>query len=476
MMLAWDLPDPPPQRRPPRVVVAGLAGDSGKTLVSLGLILLAAERSFEVQGFKKGPDYIDPAWLRWAAGRPARNLDTYLMGFEKPLDSFLRHAQPAGLNVIEGNRGLFDGVDAHGSHSTAELAKTLRAPVLLVLNATKVTRTAAAFVLGCQYLDPKLRLAGVVLNRVGTARQERVLREAIEAASGVPVVGTLPRARDEALLPSRHLGLVIPEEHPDIDKVRAGVLELVKDHLDFPAIEAIAREAPPLPPPAAAPPDIPDGRGLRIAYLSDAAFTFYYPENLEALAAAGAELAPVRAMEGTGFPPDIHALYIGGGFPETHGARLAASRRFLESLRHRATDGLPIYAECGGLMVLARAVHWRGERFPMAGVLPFEVEVRDRPQGHGYAELRVDRGNPFYPSGVVLRGHEFHYSRVIPAETLPETACAVMRGTGAYDFRDGVVVGQTFAAYTHVHALATPEWAAALLDAARRRRDRPRGG
>jgi cobyrinic acid a,c-diamide synthase len=450
-------------------VIAGLAGDSGKTLVSLGLLFLAAGRGLAVQGFKKGPDYIDAAWLRWAAGRPARNLDTYLMGFEKPVHSFLRHAQPGGLNVIEGNRGLFDGVDAHGSHSTAELAKALRAPVLLVLNATKVTRTAAAFVLGCQYLDTKLRLAGVILNRVGTVRQERLLREAIESASGVPVVGILPRATDEALLPSRHLGLVIPEEHPDIERVRAGVLELVKDHLDFPAIEAIAREAPPLPPPATAPAELPNGRGLRIAYLSDAAFTFYYPENLEALAAAGAELAPVRALEGTGLPPHIHALYIGGGFPETHGARLAASGRFLESLRRAAADGLPIYAECGGLMVLARAVHWHSQRFPMAGVLPFEVEVCDRPQGHGYADLLVDRGNPFYPPGVMLRGHEFHYSRVIPAETLPDTACAVTRGTGVYDFRDGVVVGQTFAAYTHVHALATPEWTAALLGAARRR-------
>jgi len=451
----------------PRLTVAGLGGDSGKTLLSLGLLLLARKHGLPVRGYKKGPDYIDAAWLRWAAEHPARNLDTYLMGFDKPVTSFVRHAAADGLNVIEGNRGLFDGSDPRGTHSTAELAKALDAPVILILNATKVTRTAAAFVLGCQYLDRKLRIAGVVLNRVATARQEAVLREAIESASGVPIVGVIPRGRGGRLLPGRHLGLVTPEEHPQIEEVRENVLELVDGHLDWEQLMTLAQGARALPKSGVAEPPAADGSGLRIGYLSDSAFTFYYPENLEALEDAGAQLVPISALSASEVPAAIDALYIGGGFPETHGAALAGNRTFLASLRGRAEAGLPVYAECGGLMLLSRAIHWNGERREMSGVMPFEVEVRRRPQGHGYADITVDRPNPFYPEGAKLRGHEFHYSRVLPSGGLPPTACAVTRGTGCYDKRDGAVVNNVWASYTHIHALATPEWAPALLTAAR---------
>ena len=453
----------------PRVVVAGLAGDSGKTFVALGFLLLAKEQGLAVRGFKKGPDYIDAAWLTWAAGHPARNLDTYLMGFERPVASFARHAAPDGLNVIEGNRGLFDGADARGTHSTAELAKILGAPVVLVLNATKVTRTAAAFVLGCQYLDPKLRLAGVILNRVGTRRQESVLREAIESASGVPVLGVIPKAGDAALLPGRHLGLVTPAEHPRIAEVQRNVLELVRDNVDLDRLLEVARQAPP-PRPAEQVRGATD-EPVRIGYLRDSAFTFYYPENLEALEAAGAALVPISSLKAPRLPEGLDALYIGGGFPETHGARLSANTAFLIALQAAASRGLAIYAECGGLMLLARAIHWDGRRYPMAGVLPFEVEVRARPEGHGYCSLTVDRTNPFFPEGAVLRGHEFHYSRVLPRSGLPPTACRVDRGTGCYAGRDGVIVGNVWASYTHLHALATPEWAKGLIAAGRRTRN-----
>ncbi len=451
--------------------MAGLAGDSGKTLVSLGLLLAAREAGFPVAAFKKGPDYIDAAWLRWASGRQARNLDSYLMGFEKCAASFVRHSAREGLNVIEGNRGLFDGADPEGTHSTAELAKLLGAPVLLILNATKVTRTAAAFVLGCQYLDPKLHVSGVILNRVGTVRQERILREAIENASGVPVLGVLPKVRPERVLPGRHLGLITPAEHPRIGEVEANVLTLVRDNVDFDRILEIARSTPPLPEPPVDRAPLPDGSGVRIGFVTDSAFTFYYPENLEAIEASGAQLVPVSPLESSGLPPELHALYMGGGFPETHGLRLSENRAFLRSLRETALAGLPVYAECGGLMLLARAIRWKGERYEMAGVLPVEVEVTARPQGHGYTELTVDRPNPFYPVGLRFRGHEFHYSRIVPGEEMPAAACAVTRGAGSYDFRDGLVVENTFAAYTHVHALATPEWAAGLLGAARRYAD-----
>ena len=451
----------------PRVVVAGISGDSGKTLISLGLLLLAREAGLPVAAFKKGPDYIDAAWLTWAAQRSCRHLDVYLMGSQVALGSFWAHAESAGLNVIEGNRGLYDGFDAHGTHSTAELAKLLRAPVVLVLNATKMTRTGAALVLGCQKLDPAVAIAGVILNQVSSRRHEAVIREAVETSCGVPVVGVIPRAKGDALLPGRHLGLVTPEEHPGIAVLRHNLLSVIQDHLDVNRILQIARSAPALAQARAPETVATDGRGLRIGYLKDSAFTFYYPENLEALERSGAALVPVSALSGAQLPDDLDALYIGGGFPETHGATLATNQSFLNSVARAAAGGLPIYAECGGLMLLARAIMWRGQRYPMTGVLPVAVEMCDKWQGHGYTQMTVDTPNPFFRVGLDLRGHEFHYSRILPDGDHPPTACAVTRGSGSYPGREGIICKNVWASYAHLHALATPEWAPGLLAAAR---------
>lgn len=450
----------------PRVVIAGLSGDSGKTVVSLALLLAARQRGLPVKAFKKGPDYIDAAWLTWASGQPARNLDSFLMGFDRAAGSFQRHAAPEGLNLVEGNRGLYDGADAQGTHSTAELAKALQAPVILVLNATKLTRTAAALVLGCQKLDPEVRIAGVVLNQVAGIRHERVLREAVETVCGVRVLGVLPRASGDSPIPGRHLGLVTPQEHCEIEGLERNLVALTRNRLDFDALWSLARDTPFLQAPTPEEP-APDGHGLIIGCVRDSAFTFYYPDNLEALTRAGAELVPVSALTDTALPPELDALYIGGGFPETHGPRLAANAPFLEALRAAARSGLPIYAECGGLMLLAQHIAWERERFRMAGVLPFGVEVCRQPQGHGYTVLEVDTPNPFFPIGLTLRGHEFHYSRILLEGSPPPTACAVRRGSGCYLRRDGVATGNVWASYTHLHALATPEWAQGLLGAAR---------
>jgi cobyrinic acid a,c-diamide synthase len=451
----------------PRLVIAGLSGESGKTLVSTALLLECRRPGLPVRAFKKGPDYIDAAWLEWASGQPARNLDTYLMGFERAVDSFTGNAVVDGLNLVEGNRGLYDGLDARGTHSTAELAKALRAPVVLVLNATKVTRTAAALVLGCQRLDPAVLIGGVVLNQIGGARHERVVREAIESACGIPVVGVVPRLADGVLLPERHLGLVTPQEHPDRESLAENLIGQVGARLDFDRLLAMARAAPALAATPAAAPASSEGSGLTLGYLHDSAFNFYYPENLEALEKTGATLVAISGLTADSLPPGLDALYIGGGFPETHAAALGRNSGFLASLREAAGAGLPIYAECGGLMYLSRAMRWRGEWFPMAGVLPFEVEVCGAPQGHGYVELEVDRPNPFFPTGVRLRGHEFHYSRILADGGDPPTACAVLRGAGCGAGRDAVVTETVWAAYTHLHALATPEWARAMVRAAR---------
>jgi cobyrinic acid a,c-diamide synthase len=452
---------------PPRLVVAGLGGDSGKTLVSLAVLASARASGLDICAFKKGPDYIDAAWLGWAAGRPARNLDTYLMGVPGVQQVFARHATGAALAVVEGNRGLYDGADAEGTHSTAELAKALVAPILLVVNATKVTRTLAACVAGCQAFDPDVRIAAVVLNRVAGPRHERIIRDAIESRCRVPVVGVLPRLADDSLLHSRHLGLVPPPEFPGLADLDSRLLHEIGSRLDIPAILGIARRAPASRWVVNVDRPADGGAGLRIGYLQDSAFTFYYPENLECLEAAGATLVPISSLTAHALPPGLHALYIGGGFPETHAAAIAANRTFLDDLRRRAQAGLPIYAECGGLMLLAQSLRQGDCVSPMAGVLPCDIELCAGPQGHGYAELVVDTPNPFFPVGLALRGHEFHYSRLVAAAAPPRTACVVSRGAGSVAGRDAIVVHQVWAAYTHLHATSTPEWARGLLGAAR---------
>jgi len=446
-----------------------MSGDSGKTCLAAGLLLWLRDRALEVRAFKKGPDYIDAAWLAWASGERARNLDSYLMGFDGCRAAFVRGASRDGLNIVEGNRGLYDGADPDGTHSTAELAIALQAPVVLVVNASKVTRTAAAAILGCQTLDPRVRIGGVILNQVSGSRHEQVIRQAIAAICRVPVLGALPRARRDLLLPARHLGLLPPCEHRRLDEVRANLLDLVRQGLDLAGLQELAASAPALdigrPEPAAT----ADAHGLRIGVLQDSAFSFYYPENLEVLERSGASIVPLSPLTAPALPEDLDALYIGGGFPETHGAALSSNREFLAALSSAARDGLPVYAECGGLMLLGRAIRWQGARHPMAAVFPFEVEVLPSPQGHGYVDLLVDRPNPFYAPGLRIRGHEFHYSRIIPEGVPPPDACAVLRGTGCGNRRDGLLYENVWASYTHIHALGTPQWAPGLIDAARRR-------
>ena len=447
------------QLRTPRLVVAGLSGDGGKTLVSLGLCRALAGRHRVVQAFKKGPDYIDAAWLTAATGRPCRNLDPYLMD-ESAIGRAVTAAADADFLLVEGNRGLFDGVDAAGSHSTATLAKLLGAPVVLVINVTKMTRTAAAAVLGSIHLDPDLNLAGVILNRVGTARQERVIREAIETATGVPVVGAIPRLRGEDPLPNRHLGLVTAVEHPRREEAIDRAAAVVAENVDLQQIETIAAAAPEV---ALEVSDVRLGRArVAIGYFSDEAFSFYYPENLEALEAAGARLVAVSPSGDTALP-EVDGLYIGGGFPEVHATRLAENRGFAQSVKEHIARGLPVYAECGGLMYLARELRVGDVVHPMAGVLDLAIEQTDRPQGHGYETIVIDRANPFYPVGTELKGHEFHYSKISSGVDLAATVGAVTRGSGTGSDRDGIVIGRVWASYLHVHASASPDWATGFL-------------
>jgi cobyrinic acid a,c-diamide synthase len=446
----------------PRLVVAGLAGDSGKTLVTLGLVRAFRSRGLAVSPFKKGPDYIDAAWLGLAAHRPGRNLDTFLMSPEA-IGEGLARGTPADLLLVEGNRGVFDGFDAEGSHSTAELAKRLASPVVLVLDVTKMTRTAAALVKGCAALDPRLNLAAVVLNRVGTLRQERLIRKAIAQVSGPPVMGAIPRHEGDPL-PGRHLGLVTAIEHPRREEAVDRVAQLVQDHTDLEGLLDVARSAP-----EAMFPEWPRstaGSPVRIGIFRDEALNFYYPENLEALEGAGAVPVFISLLQDRTLP-DVDALYFGGGFPEVYVDRLAGNIPMREAVRNAAAGGMPVYAECGGLMFLARELIVDGVPRPMAGVLDLVVEQKTRPQGHGYVEAEVHGDNPFFTKGTVLRGHEFHYSRVVAGDDANATTLKLRRGRGLGAGWDGLVKGNIWASYLHVHALGTPAWAPAFVSLAR---------
>jgi len=458
----------------PRLLVAGLSGGSGKTIVSLGVVGAWRREGLTIAPFKKGPDYIDAAWLTRAAARPCRNLDLFMQPPDIIRASFATAAGEADMAVIEGNRGLYDGLDSTGSCSSAELAKLLDVPVILVVDCTKVTRTVAAQVLGCQRLDPGVEIAGVVLNRVAGPRHRQVIEESIADICGLPVLGAVPRLREDPL-PERHLGLVPPPEHGAEDDALGQVAGLAGDHLDLEAIRDLAGAAGAFDVPeadagGAALPVAGAGENIRIGVFHDAAFQFYYPENLEALSREGAELIDVSPIHDRDLP-EVEALYIGGGFPETLAPALAANESFKRSLGEKVAAGLPVYAECGGAVYLGRTLHYEGSAWPMAGIMEIDFIFSPRPQGHGYVELETAGENPFFPSGEILRGHEFHYTGVKgDSYTGLPFAFRVMRGHGFDGERDGLCCRNVLATYTHLHALGSPAWAPGLVRAALRYR------
>ncbi|MFZ0610700.1 MAG: cobyrinate a,c-diamide synthase [Desulfobacterales bacterium] len=459
----------------PRLMISALRGGSGKTILSIGVIAALCRRGHIVLPFKKGPDYIDAGWLALAAGRPCFNLDTFMVPATRVLSSFLAHSSPQAIAVIEGNRGLFDGIDVDGTTSSAELAKLLQTPVLMCIDATKTTRTAAAVVAGCEQFDRDVALKGVILNRVAGARHETILRQSIETHCGVPVIGAVPKLSRQNF-PERHMGLVPTPEHgwarDSIDAIAA----IVENHIDMAALIDIATCAPALRSPQPMP-DASDKGGRpspaagltapRIGIIRDSAFQFYYPENIAALSSAGADIVFFSPLA-TDTIPNIDGLYIGGGFPETHAEALAQNVRFREKLKRLAEGGLPIYAECGGLMYLGKELVLDDRTYPMAGVLPISYGFSKRPQGHGYTVIAVDRPNPYFAVGSEYRGHEFHYSRVLEwGGQDADLVFRMRRGAGIWEGRDGACRKNVLATYTHLHALGAPSWAEAVVHMAR---------
>lgn len=449
------------------IVIAGLAGGSGKSVVSVGLTAYLAREGINVVPFKKGPDYIDAGWLALAAGRKCYNLDPYLMSEESIQSSFSKHSNNAELIVVEGNRGLYDGVNSSGGYSTAELAISLELPVILVVNCTKTTRTVAAMILGCKMLDERVNICGVILNHVATKRQSDLITTAVQETTGIPVLGVIPRMKKD-IFPMRHLGMIPHQEYTHSDQALGFLAETFSNSVDVQAVkEAMADVYPRQQTVPVNTTKVPS-QVLRIGVIQDVAFQFYYAENLEALESEGAELIPVNALSDQILPP-LDGLYIGGGFPETSARELAANVPFRNSLKEQVEAGLPVYAECGGLIYLGKSIRLDDRDFSLAGIFDVRFGMSVKPQAHGYSIFKVEKDNPFYQTGAEVKGHEFRYSTILEWNGREEDLVLKMtRGTGFMSGRDGLCYKNVLALYTHVHACGTPEWASGFMSYCRR--------
>jgi cobyrinic acid a,c-diamide synthase len=433
-----------------RVVVAGTSSGAGKTTVACGLIGALRRRGLVVQGFKVGPDYIDPSYHRLASGRPGRNLDAYLSGPELIAPLFRHGSASTDVAVVEGVMGLFDGASGRGElASTGHVSKLLEAPVLLVVDAASMARSAAAIVHGYRSFDPTVHVAGVIFNRVGSDHHEELLREAV-APLEIPVVGAL-RRDDHVATPERHLGLVPADERAArAGAALASLADAAERYLDLDAILALARSAPATAGPTWSPEhDEPVGSRTRIAIARGSAFSFHYEENLELLAAAGAELAPFDPTVDESLPAGAGALVLAGGFPEVFAAELAENAPLRAEIATFARSGRPILAECGGLLYLGETLDDR----PMCGVLPLHAHMTRR-LTLGYREATVATATPWADAGERVRGHEFHYAATEPA--YGDDAAAWSLVARGQERHDGFARGAVQAGFLHVHWAAFP--------------------
>jgi cobyrinic acid a,c-diamide synthase len=428
----------------PRIVVAGTSSGAGKTTIACGLIGALRARGLRVQGFKVGPDYIDPSYHALASGRPGRNLDAFLSGPEL-MAPLVRHGtRGADVAVIEGVMGLFDGASGRGElASTGHVAKLLRSPVLLVVDAASMARSAAAIVHGYRTFDPDIQVAGVIFNRVGSDTHELLLREAVEPL-GIPVVGAL-RRDERVTAPERHLGLVpVAEREQRTSVALATLAESVERNVDLDAVLRLARSAPALPGETWSPePDGEPAAGARIAIARGPAFSFHYEENLELLADAGAELVPFDPLADEALPPQVGALVLSGGFPEVFGAELEANAALRAEVARFAASGRPVLAECGGLLYLAAEL----DGHQMCGAIPARASMTPR-LTLGYREATAETSTPWIDAGERVRGHEFHYTQVeVDGEPRPAWRLAARSGERV----EGHAAGALQASYLHVH-------------------------
>jgi cobyrinic acid a,c-diamide synthase len=454
----------------PRIVVSAPKGRSGKTIVSIGLCSIFKYRGLVVQSFKKGPDYIDPSWLSIASGRPCRNLDFEIMPQNIMLKLFFSAVADSDLIVVEGAMGLYDSNNSDGRGSTAYLARLIQAPILLVVDSERMTRSVAALVSGFRMFESGTNIAGVILNNISGLRHEKKLKDAIERYCDIPIVGYIKR--DERLtIAQRHLGIVPRVEVSDYEALLEGIRALVEPNLDVKTIINIANSAGKIQNVRMSK-TVSKHHSVTIGVVRDSVFSFYYPENLEALENSGARLIFIDSLHDTKLPK-LNGLYIGGGFPELFLHELEENSGLRKDIAFSIKEGLPVYAECAGLMYLCRSIRWKGKRYEMVGEIPADVDMCERPQGHGYVIAEVCAKNPFFPVGEILHGHEFHHSRLINVENL-NFVYRLQRGSGIIGNMDAISFKNVLATYTHLHTLGSPRWAESFVNLAINAKERDR--
>ncbi|MDF1579925.1 MAG: cobyrinate a,c-diamide synthase [Desulfuromonadales bacterium] len=446
----------------PALVIAAPASGSGKTTVTLGLLAALNRRGLTVAPFKVGPDFIDPGHHARFCGRPSRNLDGWMCGEQQVRETFRRGCEGANIAVIEGVMGLYDGASGDSdTGSTAEIARWLNAPILLTVDARSQARSAAALVKGFVTFDERLTFAGILFNRVGSARHAQLLREAVASTANLPaVLGCLPRCDDVAMA-ERHLGLITAEDGGNGADFYERLADWVEAHVDVDALHLppfkkggqggfAANGVIPLNPPLA------KGEAqVRIGVPRDAAFCFYYPENLELLAAAGAELVEFSPLSDAHLPEKLAGLYLGGGYPELYAEQLAKNTSLLNEIRRAANIGLPIYAECGGFIYLAAAV----AEHNLCGIFPGQARLLHRRKALGYREVVFTADTPLGPTGSVARGHEFHYTELkLPDEV---ARCYQLQRRDSETLgSEGYRINNVLGSYVHLHFGSNPTVAA----------------
>jgi len=455
----------------PRILIAGTHSGAGKTTIATALMSALSESGLKVQPFKVGPDYIDPGFHQVATGRTSRNLDTLFLGRDGVREVFQRAAANADISVIEGVMGLYDGVGSGDEGSSARVAELLQCPVLLVVDARSMAASAAAVVWGFARLPGGVPLAGVILNRIAGPRHLEVLKTAIEGKTGVPVVGGIPRNLD-LQMPERHLGLVPSAETGAVQELVQSLARRVAPYLEM---EKIIRLAGGLRHTMVETKifAVQPGEPVRLGIVRDRAFNFYYRDGLDLLEALGAELVYCSALDDPALPEDLDGLYIGGGFPEMFLEQLGGNKSFAADVQFHVQRGLPLFAECGGLMYLCDSiVDFNGREWAGAGILPVRCRMEQKRVALGYVTATALRDNILVPAGASLRGHEFHYSRIEGAGLTP--AYRLCKPGGADGHLDGHAAGNLLATYLHIHFAGSPGAARGFLAscAAYRRRRR----
>lgn len=456
------------------LVISSPQGRSGKTLVTIGISRLLLKNGFKVQPFKKGPDYIDPSWLSFAAKRVCRNLDLFLIPKEKLIEHYIKNCIDIDVALIEGAMGLYDGLTPE--ETTAEIAHLFNIPILLVINVSRMTESISAMVMGYQNFRKDIFIGGVILNHVSGIRHENKLRNAVESYCKIPVVGSIPTDIN-LKIPERHLGLIPSKESGQSESIVDLIAKQMKPCIDLKSILEIAKKS-----------NISQNASkgfegtkeiihienrklkrdqtpkIKIGVILDEVFNFYYPENLEALEKEGVEIVFINSLKDD--LPMVDGLYIGGGFPEFFLERLEDNISLREGIAKAIEDGLPVYAECAGLMYLCERIHWQGHSHEMVGVIPADVQISERPEGHGYVIAEVDSENPIFPKGMTVLGHEFHHSKLSIKKEV-KFLFKIKRGQGIDGKRDGILYKNLVATYLHIHALGTPWWSKAFVSLAK---------